>query len=95
MSDVWIKKFESIEIAVPEWATNAGSPLTDILVFNALFNSFTYKVNKVQSSLHASSIKGFTSSGKSRGGFTGFGGRGFGGGGFSGGGGGGGGFGAR
>lgn len=95
LSDVWIKKFESIEIAVPEWATNAGSPLTDILVFNALFNSFTYKVNKVQSSLNASSIKGFTSSGKSSGGFTGFGGRGFGGGGFSGGGGGGGGFGAR
>lgn len=94
LSDEWIKKFESIKLDVPDWASANGNPIADIIIFNMLFRNFTTRTYKVNSGLMASQMHK-TASGN----FKDFGGSsfsgGFGGGGFSGGGGGGGGFGVR
>jgi len=89
LSDEWIKKFETIELQIPETFTYDASPITDILIYKALFNTFS---SDIKSSVIKYNISQFSSSEGFKGdGFSG----GFGGGGFSGGGSGGGGFGAR
>ena len=93
LSDVWIKKFEGLEVMPPEWATYNGSAVTDFVVFNSIYNRFSVKAYNASSSAQTARINAYSSS-SSSGGFSG-GGFSGGGGGFSGGGGGGGGFGAR
>ena len=94
LSDVWMEKFKSLEITLPEWVETDTGMLMDYMMFNSMFNDFT---NKSYHSLESARIKMIQETMSSIGGSSGgFGGGGsFGGGGFSGGGAGGGGFGAR
>lgn len=101
LSDVWIKKFETINITTPEWATSELGTFNDYSAFNMLYYSFADKtiqtarqldIKRIQSqyaSTSGSKGKGIGGSSSGRSGGS------FGGGGFSGGGRGGGGFGAR
>ncbi|MBR2908915.1 MAG: DUF2207 domain-containing protein [Clostridia bacterium] len=93
LTDVWIKKFETLSINPPEWMSTNGDYLTDIIIFNHMFDRFSKKTYVANQKMMYSRIQSSISSGSSggSGGFSGGGG----GGGFSGGGGGGGGFGAR
>lgn len=90
LSDVWMEKFKSIEITIPDWIEVEGADIVDILIFNSMFNNFmlTSHNNFVKSSIAMARTSSSSFGGGSFGG-------GFGGGGFSGGGVGGGGFGAR
>ena len=96
LTDVWIKKFETMNLNMPDWLTTECGEIADIVTFNLLFNHFTSQASINTQALNAkiaqkqfvkSSSSNFGSRGKSSGGFSG--------GGFSGGGRGGGGFGAR
>ena len=93
LSDVWMDKFKSIEVTIPDWVEAEGVDIVDIIIFNSMFNHFMITSH---TGFVKNSIAMARSSSSSFGGFgSGFGGGGFGGGGFSGGGVGGGGFGAR
>ncbi|MBQ7467108.1 MAG: DUF2207 domain-containing protein [Clostridia bacterium] len=90
LSDVWMEKFKSIEITIPDWVEMEGVDIVDILIFNSMFNNFmlTSHNNFIKSGIAMARSSSSSFGGGSFGG-------GFGGGGFSGGGVGGGGFGAR
>jgi len=94
LTDVWIKKFEQIDLTIPEWITSNGMVITDVLIFNSLYRNFVITTSMVSTRLSMAQMQGFSNS-STGGGFSGGGFSGGGGGGFSGGGSGGGGFGAR
>lgn len=95
LSDVWIEKFKSIEVEMPEWVYSDSDVLFDMLMFNVMFRNMNAGISNSISKARINMISNspiFKSDGK--GGGSSFGGSSFGGG-FSGGGSGGGGFGAR
>ncbi len=90
LSNVWMEKFKSIEITIPDWVEVEGTDIVDIMIFNSMFNNFMFisHNNFIKSTIAMAKTSSSSFGGGSFGG-------GFGGGGFSGGGVGGGGFGAR
>lgn len=92
LTNVWMEKFKTIEVKMPEWLLSDTSSVWDYVLFNSMFMRFNTNLNRNinvhKTTMISNSIGKFTGgSGSSSGGF--------GGGGFSGGGSGGGGFGAR
>lgn len=92
LTNVWMEKFKTIEVKMPEWLLSDTSSVWDYVLFNSMFMRFNTNLNRNinvhKTTMISNSIGKFTGgSGASSGGF--------GGGGFSGGGSGGGGFGAR
>lgn len=92
LSDVWIEKFKSIEVEMPEWVYSDSDVLFDMLMFNTMFRNVNMGISK---SINKGMINMISNSTFKSGGSGGHSGGGFSGGGFSGGGSGGGGFGAR
>ena len=99
LSNVWIKKFENINLTTPDWITTETGTITDYVMFNMVYNNFAARTMTTTRELNVRRIQAqYASSGSSSHGRSSGGGRSggsFGGGGFSGGGRGGGGFGAR
>lgn len=99
LTDVWIKKFETINLKVPEWIVSETGTITDYVMFNMIYNNFATRTMTTARQLNIRRIQSqYASSGSGSRGRNFGGGRSggsFGGGGFSGGGRGGGGFGAR
>lgn len=99
LSNVWIKKFENINLTTPDWITTETGTITDYVMFNMVYNNFATRTMTTARELNVRRIQSqYASSGSSSRGRNFGGGRSggsFGGGGFSGGGRGGGGFGAR
>ena len=88
LSDVWMDKFKSIEVTIPDWVEVENVDIVDMIMFNSMFNHFmmTSHTNFVKSGIAMAKTSSSSFGGGSFGG--GFGGGGFSGGGFGGGGGG-------
>ena len=96
LSDVWMKKFEGLDVVLPEWITSEKSAIDGEFVFRTIYLRAAIRMNRsIDRSIaaHTGITVGGSGGSGSSGGFSG--GGSFGGGGFSGGGSGGGGFGAR
>lgn len=89
LTDVWIKKFETIPLDMPAWLASNNGSLSDLVLLSIVLNNLDTRTSRI---VNFAKTPG---SGHFGGGGISFGGGSFGGGGFSGGGFGGGGFGAR